>query len=70
MNRDEKNKLRSRILIEKRAKNMLCEFLNQSNISPKIHFEVEQAACNHLANYLMDHNLWEGFKKWKKKNRL
>ena len=70
MNRDEKNKLRTRILIEIRAKNMLVEFLNQSKISPKIQFKVEQAASNHLTNYLLKHNLWDGFIKWKKKQGL
>ena len=70
MNRDEKNKLRTRILIEIRAKNMLVEFLNQSKISPKIQFKVEQAASNHLTNYLLKHNLWDGFVKWKEKQGL
>jgi hypothetical protein len=70
MQKDKKNKLRSRILVEKRAKNMIIEFLNQSNISPRIEFKIEQDASNHLTNYLMKHNLWDGFIKWKEKQGL
>lgn len=70
MNKDEKNKLRTRILVEIRAKNMLVEFLNQSKISPKIQFKVEQAASNHLTNYLLKHNLWDAFLKWKEKRLI
>jgi len=70
MQKDKKDKLRTRILIEIRAKNMLVEFLNQSKLSPKIQFKVEQAASNQLANYLLKHNLWDGFLKWKKKQGL
>ena len=70
MRKDKKDKLRTRIFIEVRAKNMLVEFLNQSNISPKIQFKIEQEACNHLTNYLLKHNLWDSFIKWKEKQGL
>ena len=70
MNTEEKNKLQTRILIEKNSNNLLLEYFRQNKFSPEIEFKAHQSAGCLLMNYIDKHKLLDSFVAWKKKNDL